>query len=108
MSPLGRGAGILQQRALARLYKELSVLDRSVLQNAMAKVEDMAVAGQRADSGQGHIANFVGRGKQDGRVDIALQGDSWAECLANLSQVNSPINAEHIGSTAPRGGEHMI
>src|SRR5258708_1189191 len=105
---LGGRPCMLNQRALARLDKELSILDRRILQNAVAKVQDVAVASQGVDGGQGYIANFFGRRKQNGRVDIALESDSWTKRLANLSEVHTPIDAEHIRARACDGGEQML
>src|SRR5216684_2555256 len=99
---------VLNQRALARFNKELSVLDRRILQDAVAEVEDVAVASQRIDGGQGHVANSFGRGKQNRRVDIALESDFRAKHLANVSQVHAPIDAEHIRARACDGGEQML
>src|SRR5712692_9886751 len=99
---------VLNQRALARFNKELSVLDRRILQDAVAEVEDVAVASQRIDGGQGHVANSFGRGKQNRRVDIALESDFRAKRLSNVSQVHAPIDAKHIRARASHGGEQML
>src|SRR5216684_1781631 len=58
---LRSGSGLLKQRVLASFDKELGILDRRILQDTVAKVEDVAAASQGVDGGQSHIANFVGR-----------------------------------------------
>src|SRR6266478_5947918 len=58
---LRSGSGLLKQRLLASFDKEPGILDRRMLQNAVAQVEDVAAASQGVDGGQSHIANFVGR-----------------------------------------------
>src|SRR5216683_3008512 len=99
---------MLNQRALARLDKELSVLDRRILQNAVAKVEDVAMTGQGVNSGQRQVANSFGRGKQNRRVDIALESDFRTKRFSNVSQVHAPIDAKHIRARASHGGEQML
>src|SRR5216683_873153 len=46
---LRSGSGLLKQRLLASLDKELGILDRRTLQDTVAKVEDVAVATQRVN-----------------------------------------------------------
>src|SRR6267378_4331644 len=99
---------MLNQRTLTRLNKEMSVLEWRILQDAVAEVEDVAVASQRIDGGQRHVANSFGRGKQNRRVDIALESDFRAKRLANVSQVHAPIDAKHIRARASHGGEQML
>src|SRR6266404_4505234 len=104
----GRGPSVLNQGALTCFDEELSVFDRRVLQNAVAEVEDMPVATEGINRGQGHIANFLGRGKQNSWIDVALQGDFWADGLSNLGQVDAPIDTQNICSGARGGGEQML
>src|SRR5208282_2937224 len=98
LAHLSRGTSLLNQRALGGFDKKLSVLDGCILQNAVAEIEDVAMAGKRIDGCQCHIANFFGRGKQDGGVDIALESNFWTERLANVSEIEPPIDAEGVGA----------
>src|SRR6266478_6288230 len=63
LAHLGNGSCLLKQRLLASLDKELGILDRRTLQDAVAQVEDVAAASQGVDGSQSHIANFVGRSR---------------------------------------------
>ena len=54
-----------------------------MLQNAVAKVEDVTVATKGIDGAQSYVANFLLRAKQDGRIDIPLQRDFWTQRLPN-------------------------
>src|SRR2546430_1741354 len=79
-----------------------------MLQNAVAKVEDVTVATEGINGAQSYLANFLVRAKQDRRIDVALQRDFWTQRLSNLSQVHAPIDAEHIRTGARHGGEQML
>src|SRR2546421_12106660 len=79
-----------------------------MLQNAVAKVEDVTVATEGINGAQSYLANFLVRAKQDRRIDVALQRDFWTQRLSNLSQVHAPIDAEHIRTGARHGGEKMV
>src|ERR1700674_550731 len=79
-----------------------------MLQNAVAKVEDVTVAAEGINGAPSCFANFLVRAKQDRRIDTALQRDFWTQRLSNLSQVHAPIDAEHIRAGVRHGWEQML
>ena len=99
---------MLYQRALGRLDKELGVLDRRILQNAMTEIEDVAAAAKRTNSAQRRIANFLWRGEQDGGIDISLQCNFGTQQFANFGQIHAPVHAERICARTSCGGKQML
>ena len=79
-----------------------------MLQNAVAKVEDVTVATEGINGAQSYFANSLARAEQDRRIDIALQRDFWTQRPSNLSQIHAPIDAKHIRAGAGHGGEQML
>jgi hypothetical protein len=88
---LGRGPGVLQQYTLTGFDEQLGVFDGGVLQDAMAEIENVALAGERINGVQGHVSNLFLRAEKDGRIDVTLQSDFRAQRLSNFGQVYAPI-----------------
>src|SRR5229473_93956 len=102
------GPGIKHHSALARVDKQLGIFNGRLLQDSVAQIEDVASSPERADGGERHVANFLRRAEQYGRVDVSLQYDSWAEHLSNLSQVNAPVDTEDSCARTRHGREQML
>src|ERR1700680_1917781 len=93
LTPIRSGFGFLQQHLLAGFDKELSIFDWSVLENAMAKIQDVADSSKRRHGFLGYAANFFRRSEKHRGIDIPLQGDAWAEFLAKCVHIHAPVDA---------------
>src|SRR5438132_4150946 len=75
---------------------------RRVLADAMAQIENMAGAGSRwaeaLERGSHFAANPLGRREQYVGVEVALQGHLRADPLARLTEVDGPVQPEHVGA----------
>src|SRR5213078_3981731 len=75
-----------------------------VLADAMAEVEDVAVARGRialakALQARGDLATDGGRtGEQHVRIEVALERDAVADAATRLAEVHRPVDADDIGA----------
>jgi hypothetical protein len=83
----------LQQSLLAGFDKQLGIFDWSVLQDSVAKVQDVAYSAKRCHGFLGYAANLIRRAEKNGGVDVSLYRDAWAELFAEGAHVHAPVNA---------------
>src|SRR4029077_6512435 len=96
LTPICCGFSLLQQRLLASFDEDLSIFNRSVLKDTVAKIQDVADSAKRRHGFLGHAANFLRRTEKHGRVDISLQGDAGNELIAKLAHIHAPVHAQYI------------
>src|SRR5208282_4427029 len=82
-----------------RIDQRYHVIDRSLGQNAVAEIEDVA----RAPAGlvQNRLrarANLAHVGEQHDRVEISLYRDAVTETRPRLAQVHAPVKPDHVAA----------
>ena len=93
---------------LAGEDEELSIFHGRVLQNAVAQIQDVAVAAELGDDVQGGLANFFLRAEENGGIEIALDRDAWSGEGAEFAKRNAPIDAENVGTRFDDGGKQVV
>ena len=88
--------------------EELSVLDRGLGKDTMAEVEDVAGLAEGGDEFGGGLADLRWRAEEDGRIEVALQGNARAELAAESGEIDTPVDAEDVGARAGDGGEKVV
>lgn len=88
----------MESGLLAGRDEKLGILHGCVLQNSMAEIEDVADAVEFGNDIASGLANFFGRGKENSRIKVALDGDARAGEAAEFAEGNAPIDAENVGA----------
>ena len=103
-----RGDRAVESGLLAGEDEELSIVHGRVLQNAVAQIQDVAVAIEFGDDVQSGLANFLRRSEKDRGIEIALDSDARAGKRAKFAEWHAPIDAEDIGAGFDHGREKMM
>ena len=101
-------SGLRAKRLLASLDEEPGIFDWRVLKDAVAEIQDVARAAEGCDGFLRDAANLFGRAEEDGGVDVALDGDAWAELCTESAKVDAPVDAEDIGAGAGNCREQVM
>src|SRR4029453_17618682 len=78
--------------------KRAGTFDRRVGQDAVAQIEDVSRATELAEDVDGFLSNSLLRRKENRRIKVSLQSDTWPELRAKFSEVHAPIAAKNVGS----------
>ena len=97
-----------QRSLLAGGNEKLRVFHGRVLQNAVAEIQNVAVAAELGDDIQGGFANLFRRAEQNGGIKIALHRDAWSGEGAEFAKRYAPIHAENVGSRFHDGGKQVV
>lgn len=88
--------------------EKLGILHGCVLQNSMAKIEDVADTIEFGGELERSLADFICRAKQDCGIEITLNGDAGASKASKFSEGHAPIDAEDIGAGFNDRGEEVV
>src|SRR5258708_14161975 len=97
----------MKRGLLAGVNEQLRTFHRRVLQNPVAKIQNMSMSGKLGGDIKSRLANFFRGGKQNGGVEIPPQGPAPACPFANFGQRNTPVPPHPTGSP-PRPPPHKM
>jgi hypothetical protein len=92
------GLSTVERGLLASSDEKLSILHGRVLQNSMAKIEDVADAVEFRGEVERGLPDFFGWAEENGWVEVPLNSNARTSKPAEFRERDTPINAENVSA----------
>ena len=87
--------------------KRARIFHRSLLQNTVAQVQDVADAACVFDSFASRPAHTLLRTEKHARINVALQCDARPDLFADGRKIQAPVYAQHVRARFRCSGEQV-